>query len=120
MATAEKGSPEIRQRLATVSEKLGIAELKHGTLIEVLFSIPMLYSAAEIRGDKIAQERIRKIHQFCEKLVFAGDPKIVIFSWPILPLIADASLMSAKNEIAFSQLFAGVNTPDEFLLLLKK
>jgi len=119
LKTAEKGSPEVRERLARVLEKLGKAQLKHGTVIELLFSLSTLYSAEELRGDKSAKEQLKPIYAFASSLVQTQNDASPSFFWPIRPLMINSLELAAKNEVAFYQLFADVDTPDELLQLLK-
>ncbi|MDA8084213.1 MAG: hypothetical protein M0024_11200 [Nitrospiraceae bacterium] len=119
MATAEKGSPEIKERLANVLVKLGSAQAKHGTLVELLLSFPMFYSAAEIRGDKSAQEQYSSSLAFTSTLVHL-NLGISSFAWPIRSLVIDSTRLATKNEVAFYQLFTDEAMPAELLQLLRK
>jgi len=119
LKTAEKGTPEVKKRLARVLEKLGKAQVRRGTVIELLLSFSTLYSAEELRGDKSAQEQLRPIHVFASSLVQIQNDASPSFFWPIRPLMINSLELAAKNEIAFYQLFADADMPDELLQLLK-
>jgi hypothetical protein len=120
IATAEKESPEVRERLATILDKVGSAQLKHGTVIELLMSIGTLYSAAEIRGDKKMEERLMPLSAYLRKLVLENmDIRNAALFWPIRPLMIDATEVQMKNELGFYQLFTDADLPPVLSEMLK-
>lgn len=121
MVTAETASPEVRRRLAEILEKVGRAQVKHKSVLSVMSGINTLRSAAQLKNDKMTEERLDALHHYIRKLynmriLYATSSSRL---WPIRPLMINATEMQVKNEIGVHQQFADVDMPDDFLSLLK-
>ena len=120
LATAETASPEIKDRLAALLWRVGKAQVRHGTLVELLSSVSILHAVSEIRGDKVEMHG-KAVAEFGSRLVqtFSTNATSAAYLWPILPLMAESTEYRIRNEIAFYQLFADIDYPPEVLVLLR-
>jgi hypothetical protein len=116
-ATA-KESPELRVRLAAICEKLGKAQLKQRTLIELMEGTATFGVAAELGNNHRTQEQYRVLFSFMRKLIKGVEPAMASIYWPIRPLMIDSLELKIKDAVGFDQLFSDEEMPAEYVKLL--
>jgi hypothetical protein len=120
LATAETASPEIRKRIADVLEKVGRAHLQRRTIIDFLWSIAVLNSAANIRDDKILEEHVKAMHTLSSKLfnTLTISAFGASYLWPIRQLVIDSIELSMEDEIGIYQILTGLEIPADLSQVL--
>jgi len=121
LATSETASPEVRNRLAAILEKVAKAQIEHKTMVGSLFAIANLHSAASIRKDKREEERLQVLSRYTKKLMDSRILNAAFASrfWPIQPLMINATEMAIENEVGVHQLFSDTDIPAVFMPLFE-